>query len=103
MFQVESVPSRDNASYLLLLICCFFFPGIMFKTNDRVQSLRLQTSQSTKYIRNSSHLKVYIRIYSYLKIMEGNERGVVRIYWYLSALCRFNGTHQSADICIYPQ
>ena len=28
----------------MLLICCFFFPGIMFKTNDRVQSLWLHKS-----------------------------------------------------------
>ena len=48
-------------------------------------------------------MKVSIRIYSYLKVKEGNERDVVRIYWYLSALCRFNGTHQSAGIRIYPQ
>ena len=53
-------------------------------------------------IRNSSHLKVSIRIYSYLKVREGNGRDVVRIYWYLSALCRFTGTHRSADIRIYP-
>ena len=79
----------------LLLFCCFFFPSMMFKTNDRVQSLLLQTSQSDS--RNSSHLKVSIRIYSYLKVREGNRRDVVRIYRYLSALCRFNGTHQSAD------
>ena len=66
-----------------------------------MQSLRLQTSQSDPLsIRNSPHLKVSIRIYSYLKVMEGNEKDVVRIYWYLSALCRVNGTHQSADIRI---
>ena len=90
----------------LLLFCCFFFPGIMFKTNDRVQLLRLQTSQSDPLsMRNSPHLKVhiYIRIYSHLKVREGNKRDVVRIYLYLSALCRFNGMHQSADIRIYPQ
>ena len=95
----------------MLVICCFFFPGIMFikKQNkwwmyDRVQSLRLQTSQSDPLsIRNSPHLKVSICIYSYLKVREGNGRDVVRIYWYLSAMWRFNGTHQSADIRIYPQ
>ena len=54
-------------------------------------------------IRNSPHLKVSIRICSYLKVREGNERDVVRIYWYLSVLCWFNGTHQSADIHIYLQ
>ena len=74
-------------------------------TNDRVQSLRLQKDSLS--IRNSPHLKVSIRIYSYLKVREGNaggnERDVVRIYWYLSALCRFTGTHRSADIRIYPQ
>ena len=43
MFEAESVPSSNNASYLLLVI-----PGIMFKIqmNDRVQNLLLQTSQS---------------------------------------------------------
>ena len=48
------------------------------------------------------NLKISIRIYSYLKVREGNERDVVRFYWYmyLSALCRFNGTYQSADIRI---
>ena len=56
-----------------------------------VQSLRLQTSQlDPRSIRNSPHLKVSIRIYSYLKVREGNKRDVVRIYWYLSASCRFN-------------
>ena len=54
-------------------------------------------------IRNSPHLKVPNRTNSYLNVREGNERNVVRIYWCLSALCRFNGTHQSADIRIYPQ
>ena len=48
--------------------------------NDRVQSLRLQTSQSDPLsISNRQHLKVSIRIYSYLKVREGNERDVVRI------------------------
>ena len=70
-------------------------------TNGRVQSLRLQTDPLS--ILNSSHLKVSIRIYSYLKVREGNGWDVVRIYWYLSALCRFTGTHRSADIRIYPQ
>ena len=54
-------------------------------------------------IRNSPHLKVSIRIYSYQKVRKGNGRDVVRIYWYLSALCRSTGTHRSADIRIYPQ
>ena len=63
-----------------------------------MQSLRLQTSQSDPLsIRNCPHLEVSIRTYSYLKVRGGNERDVVRIYWYLSALCRFNGAHQSAD------
>ena len=98
MFEVESVPSRDNKK---LLICCFFFPGIMFKTNDE-RTIGCKVSQSDLLsIRNSLHLKVSIRIYSYLKVREGNERDVVRIYWYLSALCPFNGTHQSAYIRIY--
>ena len=70
--------------------------------NHRMQSLRMQTSQLDPIsIRNSPHLKVSNRIHSFLKVREGNERDVVRIYWYLSAL--FNGTHQSADIRIYPQ
>ena len=96
MFGVESVPSRD----MLLL---------PFRHNDKKNDgrtigckvLRLQTDPLS--IRNSPHLKVSIRIYSYLKVREGNERYVVRIYWYLSALSRFTGTHRSADIRIYPQ
>ena len=67
-----------------------------------VQSLRLQTSDPLS-IRNSPHLKVSIRIDSYVKVREGYERDVVRIYRYLSALCRFTGTHRSADVRIYPQ
>ena len=100
MFEVESVPSSVPSLLLLLK-----FPGIMFKTktNDE-RTIGLQTSQSDPVsLCNSPHLKVSICIYSYLKVREGNERYVVRIYWYLSALCRFNGTHQSADIRIYPQ
>ena len=88
----------------MLLFCCFFFPCILFKkqmTNERYGSKSAVANPQS--MRNSSHLKVSIRIYSYLKVMEGNERDAVRIYWYLSALCRFNRTHQSADIRIYPQ
>ena len=100
MFEVESVPSRDNK---MLLICCFFFLGIMFKTNGE-RTIGCKVSQSDLLsIRNSLQIKVSIRIYSYLNVREGNERDVVRIYWYLSALCRFNGTHQSAYIRIYSQ
>ena len=80
------------------------FKKTMMMNERWVQSLRLQTSQLDPLtIRNFPHLKVSIHIYSYLKAREGNKRDVVRIYWYLSALCRFNGTHQSADIRIYPQ
>ena len=96
MFGVESVPSRD----MLLLLSRHNVKKKRW-TNDRVQSLRLQTDPLS--IRNSPHLKVSIRIYSYLKVREGIERYIVRIYWYLSALCRFTGTHRSADIRIYPQ
>ena len=95
MFGVESVPSRG-----MLLLLSRHNVKKRWK-NDRVQSLRLQTDPLS--IRNSPHLKVSIRIYSYLKVREGNGRYVVRIYWYLSALCRFTGTHRSADIRIYPQ
>ena len=41
MFEVESVPSRDNAPCLLLLLSMH---NVL--KNDRVQSLRLQTPQS---------------------------------------------------------
>ena len=44
-------------------------------------------------IRNSPHLYVSIRMYSYLKVVESNVMEVVRIYWYLSASCRFKVTH----------
>ena len=100
MFEVESVPSRNNAPCLLLLLSMH---NVL--KNDRVQSLRLQTPQSDPlsiYICNSSYLMVSKRINSYLKVREGNERDVVRNYWYLSALCRSNGTHQSTGIRIYP-
>ena len=53
-------------------------------------------------IRNSPHLWVSIRMYSYLKVKEGNVREVVRIYWYLSASCRFKVTHLTVDVRIYP-
>ena len=96
MFGVESVPSRD----MLLLLSRHNVEKNRW-TNDRVQSLRLQTVSLS--MRNSPHLNVSIRIYSYLNVREGIERDVVRIYWYLSALCRFSGTHRSADIRIYPQ
>ena len=82
MFGAESVPSRD----LLLLFSRHNVKKKKRWTNDRVQSLRLQTDPLS--IRNSPHLKVSIRIYPYLKVREGIERDVVRIYWYLSALCR---------------
>ena len=95
MFGVESVSSRD----ILLLLSRHNVKKRW--TNDRVQSLRLQSDSLRIY--NSPHLKVSIRIYSYLKVREGNERYVIRIYWYRSALCRFTGTHRSADIRIYPQ
>ena len=90
----------------VFLICCFLFPGIMFKKqmiNGRYGAKAAVANVTISSIRNSPHLKVSIRIYSYLKVREGIERDVVRIYWYLSALCRFNGTHQSADVRIYPQ
>ena len=95
MFGVESVPSRD----MLLFLSSHNVKKRL--TNDRVQSLRLQTDPLS--IRKSPHIKVSIRIYSYLKVREGSEKYVVRIYWYLSSLYRFTGTHRSADIRIYPQ
>ena len=73
----------------------------MLKKNDERMIGRKVNPLSS--VRNSPHLKVSIRIYSYLKVRKGNGRDVVRIYWYLSALCRSTGTHRSADIRIYPQ
>ena len=93
----------------MLLICCLLLPSRynVKKTNDErtlgAKSAVANVTINPLSIRNSPHLKVSIRIYSYLKVREGNKRDVVRIYWYLSALCRFDGTHQSADIRIYPQ
>ena len=89
----------------MLLVCCFFFPGIMFKkTNDkRTVGCKVcgcnVTIRSTKYTQQSASKGIY----SHLLVSKGKERDVVRIYWYLSALCRFNGMHKSADIRIYPQ
>ena len=54
-------------------------------------------------IRYSPHLLVSNGMYSYRKVKEGNVREVVRIYWYLSALCRFKVTHLTVDVRIYPQ
>ena len=98
MFEVESVPSRDNASSLLLLLS----RHNVYKTNDE-RTIGCKVSQ-TSYplsIRNSPHLKVSIRIYSYLKVKEVNERDVsvriVSVQWnasirwhsHLSAMIRY--------------
>ena len=45
----------------------------------------------------------FIGIYSHVLVSKGNVRGVFRIYWYLSASCKFKVTHLTVDICIYPQ
>ena len=86
MFGVENVPSRD----MLLLLSRHNVKKRW--TNDRVQSLRLQTDPLSK--RNSPHLKVSIRIYSYLKVREGNERYSP----YLLVSVRIVSVHWNASI-----
>ena len=64
MSRVESVPSIDM---LLLLSRHNVFKK---KTTNDERTIGLQTSFPLS-IRNSPHLKVSIRIYSYLKVREG--------------------------------
>ena len=69
MFEVESVPSRDNASYFLLLLSRQMFKK---KTNDErtIGAKSAVTSRSTKYTQQSAP----IGIYSHLLLSKGKGR-----------------------------
>ena len=59
----------------MLLICCFFIPGIMFKKNDELtigckSAVENVTIRSTKYTQQSASKSIY----SHLLVSKGKGR-----------------------------